>query len=748
MNYLFSLIFSLTTVVVTAQNHNIPLAPKDNFPTILEDQGWIIGIANYSNLKEIKRYKKFELGIQVPQNINAQIFNFLYTQRSNDKNLNPFMEWDVDIEAHFIHQESKSFHHVDAFFYRDYKVNESTDDWDDQETKYNFRTRFAPPKNGIWSANIICKIKGIEVFVSDFFEFNVIESGDPGYVSVHPNRKNLMRGGEMIYPVGHNFAGPNEHNIEWGGGGTDDYLGNNLYSNKNSTKATNTKEWASHIEKVETYLKQGGKFVRSIESPWATLIEYEKRGNYYDRLHYAWQQDKLMDLYDQYDALVLFNLLMHTSLTVTDGYYMFQWDWEKWEIWGKDTIYNANGDMPVYCYNPFPKQKGGKMPHETFLDEEDLKYHEQRTRYYISRYGYSTKIFEFELLSEPFNVNSNAFNKSHPYFENNTPQQKELFEAIENYHRRISTFIKENMQHTNQLIGVDYAMGSWNPYEEAVRIDKSYALPHVDIIGVNFYSKDASKYVISKSNENNSFAMNENSKAKAINDFQRWSTKPVILSEFGDGDNSQHCSEFKMLPVDALSAGFIGASGHLLWDGRLWREKHLWNSTILMEKLMNSKELISTLSIGNGDWTQGRQQARISNKKGESNVLELQYYLSKNQTQSVGYVRNRSYNVYTNRIDENPGCHLNLTAGTSIAQLTNIKWDDPIRKNRLRIEGVNRKTNYQVEWYSPTTNTLIQSDCVKSSKKDLVLKFPTLDVTTKGKELPAVYFIIKQTACN
>lgn len=747
MKYLF-LLFVIFSAVSLAQTNTIPLQPRDNFSTIIEEQDWRVGLVNYQSTKEIQRFKKLELGVQVPISINERIQQFLFGRKNDPNSLNPFVEWDVDLEAHFIHQETNSFYHVDGFFYREYEVNEKTDDWDDLNTKYNFRIRFAPPKNGNWSGKIVCKIKGIEVFVSEDFNFNVLESGDPGYVSVHPNKKNLMRGGEIIYPVGHNFAGPNEHNIEWGGSGADNYLGKKLYSNTNSTKATNTREWASHLEKMETYFKEGGKFVRSIESPWATLIEYEKRGNYFDRLHYAWQQDKLMDLYDQYDAMVSFNLLMHTSLSVTDGYYMFQWDWEKWEIWGKDTVYHADGDMPVYCYNPNPKQKGGKMPHETFLDEEDLKFHEQRTRYYISRYGYSTKIFEFELLSEPFNVNTNALTGSHPYTENNTPQQQELFTAIENYHNRISTFIKENMQHTNHLIGVDYAMGSWNPYEEEVKMDKSYLLPNVDLIGLNFYSKELNKYLISKKGGNNGFDLNENSKAKAINDLHRWANKPVILSEFGDGDNSQHCSEFKMLPVDAISAGFLGACGHLLWDGRVWSERSLWNTTIQVEKLMNSKELISTLSMDNGEWIQGRQQARISNKKGENNILEIQYYLSKNQNQSVGYIRNRSYNVYTNRIEENPGCHLNVPAGTSSAQLTDINWNDPAKKNRLRVEGIKKKVNYLIEWFNPQTNQLIQSECMKSGRKDLTLKFPTLNVTTKGQELPVVYFIIKQTECS
>src|SRR5690606_3307829 len=249
--------------------------------------------------------------------------------------------------------------------------------------------------------------------------------------------------------------------------------------------------------------KQGGKFIRIMQSPWSALIEYEKKGNYFDRLHYAWEQDKLLDLCEQYDAMMLFNLMNHTPFEICSSYFAFHWDWERYWIDENGQIYyNHDEDWPWYCYNTNSKEIGGKLPHQTLADDEDLLYHQQRTRYYISRYGYSTNIYEFELLSEPFNVDVNAKYKTQPYFvpqdgatDEQIAYQKELFQSIEKYQRNISTYIKEELGHDEHLIGVDYASGIWNPDSTKWQLDKSYAFKHIDIIALNDYDVTQNRYI-------------------------------------------------------------------------------------------------------------------------------------------------------------------------------------------------------------------------------------------------------------
>lgn len=739
--------------LTTVRNHfPVPGAVPD------EDQHLSVSVMNYPDLNQVLRYKKFELGIQLPPGILERINFFLLEEGLHADELNPFLEWNVDVEASFFHPETGTSRTVDGYYHREYIENETTHDWDDIGTDFPFRIRYAPPQNGKWIARVTIKINEQDTHFSEWFGFHVIESGDPGYVAVHPNKKNLVRGNRMIFPVGHNFIGSDEnHLIQWGGGGT---LGNNLNVNNNTTKAMNILEWDHYLDKIESYFRQGGRYIRTLQTPWASLIEFEKKGNYYDRLHYAWEQDKLLDLCEQYDALMMFNMLIHTPLVVSDGYRVFGWDWERWWIDEHNNyFYDSLEQRPVYCYNDNPKKTGGKMPHETLSDEEDLKYHEQRTRYYIARYGYSTKIYEFELLSEPFNVDADARTGKHPYIlpDNHTAQdvedQQVLFSAIEKYHGRLATFIKEKMGHTEHLIGVDYLFG-WKPDSHDIRLDQSMHHKNIDIIGVNYYAYAANKYIITKSGPNNEFQLNENTRARSFKEFQSWADKPIIVSEFGDGDDASVCSDFTGNYIDAMSMGFTGVCGFQLWEGKDSEQAFVWPATIRAQHHMNGEDVISTLSNGNGNWIQGRQKATL--KTGGKEAVEHQYYVSHDRNQSVGYVRNRSFNFLTKQVSRYASCRMQYMdhqppSPTDVLQ--DIRWNEVKNRGkhkRLRVEGLKSNATYEVKWYSYKNGLPMEeyTECRKTSRTNLVLHYPPLTTSPSGEENPVVWYVIQQTECN
>lgn len=694
-----------------------------------------IAVINYSSLDQILRYKKFELGVILPTDILTRVNHFLLNESVHTDELNPFLEWDLDVEAIFYHPLTGIYKKIDGYYHREYRENIVTNDWDDIGTDYPFRIRFAPPQNGKWTVTIAIKIKGQATHHSLPLEFNVVESGDPGYVHVFPNKKNLQRGDQMIFPVGHNFFDSDlAHSNAWIGS----KLGNNLFRDQN-TKASNTLEWSHYLSKIENYFKNGGKYIRTIQAPWLSLIEFEKKGNYYDRLHYAWEQDKLLDLCERYDALMLFNLLIHHTLEEYGTYDLTHWDWgreEKHWLTGENIV---NEERPAFCYNDTP----GKKPHETFLLEDDLKYHEQRTRYYISRYGYSTKIYEFELLSEPFNVDKHALNNQQPYFipaeatQQQIDDQQVLFNAIEKYHRRLGSFIKVNMGHTEHLLGVNYTMHVWNPTNSAIRMDQSLYDETIDIVGLNYYAATPNKYIISKSGNNNSFYPSENSRARAIKELQSWANKPIIFSEFGDGDGTYECSDYNSVYIDIMSGGFTGVCGYNMWPGSESNESFLWPATIQAQNHMNSNEVISTLSNESGNWKQGRQH--------DTKTKELQYYISNNKALSVGYIRNRTYNIHTMRINELCNLDSYFNGLNPFENLVNVTWNDGPRKKQLKITELNSNSNYQIDWYSFKEGTYLGSDKRKTSilKGNLLLRFPELSVTTDTVN-PIMWFIVRE----
>src|SRR5690606_7515498 len=111
---------------------------------------------------------------------------------------------------------------------------------------------------------------------------------------------------------------------------------------------------------------------------------------------------------------------------------------------------------------------------------------------------------------------------------------------------------------------------------------------HIDIVGVNYYAFAPNKYIISKSGSNNEYHSSENSRARAFKELQELVNKPIILSEFGDGDNVVTCSKYTGNYIDAMSMGFAGACGFQLWEGKDSYENFIWTTTINAQNHMNS----------------------------------------------------------------------------------------------------------------------------------------------------------------
>ena len=577
----------------------------------------------------------------------------------------------------------------------------------------------------------------IAVAQSQAFKFNVVESGSLGYVKVHENNRNLQRGNRIIFPVGHNFPNPMNDVAQF------PVWVDPVLPPTETHKAARMEAWKSYIADIERYANLGGKYIRTIQSPWSSLIEFEKRGNYYDRLHYAWEQDNLMDLCEEKDILVMFNLMIHEPFMKYGDYWMSAWDWDHWEDNGN---YNSEDLYPHYCYNTEP---GVKQVYEMFTNQEDLYYHTQRTRYYISRYGYSTNIYEFELLSEPYHINEfwiEGSEAAKPINDPNNPERQLLRDAMLSYNSTVSSYIKNN---SNQLVGINYSGPEWLKDSELSN-DPVSSLSTIDLIGMNLYANDPNKLLISKSTDNNVTELGENSYYARVKAFQDKYGKPVLFPEFGIEEDKHPCSNFTGHYVDVMTAGFTGVAGFNMWDGFMhptqtepYEEENLWPSTIRAQQHMNANDVINTLKNGNGNWIQGRQQEKLN--PGNNNqvpVKEQQYYVSNNKETAVGYIKNRSYNISTKGITSY--CLLSLE--NPIDELINISYSDGPISNTLWVEGLKNNTDYRIDWYTFKEGEYFGSECLNTNGNKLKLKHPVLLTTYFDR--PLVWFVIQQQNCN
>ena len=691
---------------------------------------------NYEYLSEVQQFKKIEFGLDLQGDILNRVNAFIHEIDSINVPLNPFLEWDLRVTAHFQLENSEIVKMRDAFYYQEYSVLENQNDWKaDKRNPYPMRIRFAPPNAGKWITEIMIQYKdttgSARAISLPLFEFTVVENNHPGYVKVHKNKRNLERGGKVIFPVGHNMAGP-YNGVETYGG-----------SPKTTHKRALPDDWKSFRTDIMSYAEKGGKYIKLLQLPYSSLLEFEELGNYYNRLHYAWEQDKILDFCEDKDVLIHFNLMFQNPIMKVGQYNRTIFDFGHWD--GTDKI-NERDKYPAYCYYTH----SGKQPHEMFLDAKDVSYHKQRVRYYMARYGYSPQIYNIEILSEPWHINSKLNNPNYyttgfnegkwekPFNQREHPDHEIVQKALVNYHNEISTYIKKDLKDRDHLVGITiYSGGSswpWGP--EDFELDKSVFLENIDIIGLNRYESAPDKLIQSKNSKNNEIPLGENSAYHMIKRLHAMCDKPVIFSEAGsDGV----CDLSLAHTVDVMTLGFTGIAGFHMWLGyrhgeNRFDERTLWRSTINSQNHMNSDAVSSVLGDLNGNWTQGRQMAYIKGNKNKP-AKELQYYISEDKKKSIGYVKNRTFN------DVSYGQN-NCTR--EYPEPWNKPADMNYKSGKLQIQGL-KKGKYKIEWYEQETGKFISCSDVKVRRSGKLKKIPhpVLTVQNKDSARGVLWFVLR-----
>jgi len=725
-------------------------------------------VMNYPDLNSVYKNKKLELGLKLDKALKKRINAFIYPNQfpSGATPLNPFLEWELDIEFTFTHTSGLE-RKVDAFYYKEFERDlDNTKDWIDQMTEYAMRVRFAPTLKGEWTAKAKISVEGSVYAELPAFKFNVVESGGSGFVKTHVNRRNFERDGRIVYPVGHNLFSPySNHGVKvnpWDEGS----------SPTNTHKAAPPSAWDNYLKDIDSFGKQGGRFIRTIQTPSSSLIEFEHRGNYNNRLHYAWEQDRLLELCEQHDILIQFNLMLHTPFMKYGDFYHSIWDFGHWQTYDKTVtfFYDLNDQYPAYGYNSDPSNPNSE-PIDMLNNEEDLQYHEQRTRYYISRYGYSTQIYEFEILSEPFHINEQwkESTEGNGSANNITP---EVEATIYNYHNRIAKYIKNHLKHTDHLLGMNMTTHHFNDSQPSqYDMDTSPEIPEIDVIGFNKYYSDPAELIKEKEEGNNNavfYGEIEKSLYKIIRFLNGWYGKPVQLSEGGHTYNP--CGNYVGHYKDVATLGFTGLAGFFMWNGYQhgdgqFDERTLWKSTIRAQQHMNGDDVVNSLSNNNGDWIQGREKQKgyaILNQAEKKDVKEHQYYVANNRDYANGYLYNRKYNLYMEwQQNGGPTAPANHTCIEGLAgqspeyeewiydypHLYNwpyipIVWDD----KKMKIHGLRKYQWYTIDYFSVLEDgNYIYSKCVKTNGwGELNLKHDFLFAT--GNSI--LWYNVYKSSCN
>jgi hypothetical protein len=331
-----------------------------------------------------------------------------------------------------------------------------------------------------------------------------------------------------------------------------------------------------------------------------------------------------------------------------------------------------------------------------------------------------------------------------PAQEYSHPGHAKAIKAVDAYHNELSTYIKKDLSDRDHLITIDVA--PWFEIENLPITSPSNT--NIDVIGFNLYNRRPDKLIVSKfvgkkSRDDKDASENltwwDASETSIYRSIRVLTSKPgyykpIILSEVGHpiGNGWElKCQGKTGNIIDVMTFGFSGIAGMHPWDGykygmpNEYDSRQLWQSTIYADIHMNSDKVIPTLDNWSGQWQQGRQIQKVYNQH-EKRLKELQYYLSQDRTLATGYVRNRSYNVWTAKSDTT--C-INLESEDGFESPLNSYYyfENDYGTRNLYTTGLLSNTWYRIYWYDFLVGSLNSIQLQKSDNKGRIkLLYPSL----------------------
>lgn len=671
---------------------------------------------NYDDLDSVRKLDKFELGVQLPESILSRIYFFFESGRSEEA-LNPFDPQDIDLIAEFTYLGDSARvepKRVNGFYYKEYRRNSNLKSWSliTNQNLPDFRVRFAPPTEGLWECVVSVKVRDTEEpMTAGAFQFVVKDAGLPGYVHVGENGRYLQLDDEMFLPLGMNL--PTQ------GGTATGY----------TETGANPADYMAYLDRLRDLRSSGGNYFRYLATPWTTEIEFEKLGDYGNRLPQAWEMDRLVDELAGLDLRMHFNLSYTTPLTYTGVFSLFHWDWSNAsDSYLKcDALPNWFPNDPGYCYHS-DSTYGVETIDEFLTDPELIRYYQNRIRYIVSRWGYSTHIGAFELMNEinfsgvryaiaPNCTVDPATFEDKPYF-NDTAYVRKLCQ----WQIEMARYIKEDLGHYEHPFCVNYG-GTPNyvpaenyhfDNEDGISLmagDSTYFSKYIDVISYNDYYKWFKKFQYESEDIRKLEQFDKN-----VHTSGEIHEKPLLFSEIGVGlHGCDNQFTFKQMYV---MSPFTGAAG----AGMAW---HYNNNTPDYDSIQDRLDAWSIMpvvanffdgiNLDEGPW-------RAGNDVRNDNKAEM-LYLKNRETdanQAVAVVSNRTVNRYTMRepwCDENPGacdCSLSEDELARIEEVyktpVSVAWNDGrgVRSSQmLKIEQMGYVKKYQLLFYDGLTGSFV-----------------------------------------
>jgi|GEM_PF-3089405 len=679
--------------------------------------------------KTAKQFEKIEFGIKLPKSVTEKISLFLTRIGTGDFGLNPFDRNDIDIEATFTHK-GKIVKRNEGFYFEEFRRDLGNNRWKEDTTSYPFRIRHAPEFTGNYKVDVTINIRGLSVmYVSS--EFFVESSENPGFLEKGRNSKHMRHS-----KTKESFVGVGQV-IPW-------VVYDDWYHTDEAAGPVNFMIMYNSFRKLS---QAGGNFTRMVAAPWFMQLEWEALGNYQPKMGQAWEFDRMNDRLQELDIYFIFCTMLHSPLEsrpTEDGTMTPGISWE------------------AYCYNKADRTVGNLAreddltctePIDFYDNAEALNHQKNYFRYFVARWGYSTSLAGWQLMSETDQTceYGDKVAEDGSIIDNSGNRAK-----VKKWTGDIIQFMRSecddtHLKSTSFITGRNYSSHMWDP--------TFFEMKEIDFVGLHDYVFETEPAIQNIRNRNllKRYESVNNLGVGLIDGemkHPKYQKNMFIYDEFGhvpaihraypeDKDDDpvfsfNQCADFSFkqdlwftFSSGCAVAGLDWWNEHdrnrqTMWK-RYFKGLNAFKENIDFEKVNYTRvrEVKGEIYIAQR-WPLRKKDVERSNHSSYRKWDKLEAYIQIDSLsdQGFGWMMNRSFH-WGNLVDSLP-CLSDLAKGEgrfSRPYLYNPADDDDVatpitieeKDAYIRVYDLNPRTNYTIDFYDTETGEIIQTITTKSS---------------------------------
>jgi len=365
---------------------------------------------------EIPKYSKYELGIKLDPNT---VIN------------NPYDPEEISMELEFI-SPSGIVYNIFGFYMIPFDRKDTEPYWEEVETDYKWRARFAPNEVGNWSYTVKFILNGVTNNTNESYNFTCVDSPNPGYLKVASNKRYLeFENGRSFFGISEDLRAFNNN--------APASLSDCVSSTReceNSCYSKNTLD--IDLKSMKEFRQSGGNIVRVFIEPYSYGIEWESLNDYTGRQNRASDFDKLVE--EAYNSNTYIHFVLFNERQVIAD--------------------ECNNELSCWDNNPYNNTYNLTDNVEFFTSVGAKETFKNRLRYIHARWGYSPAILAYALINEPElvgRIKDGTYPEGLPNYWNRT-------EDINSWILEMGTYLKS--QYPTHLMTVDYANKPYIPFKE------------------------------------------------------------------------------------------------------------------------------------------------------------------------------------------------------------------------------------------------------------------------------------------